>query len=72
MFPKKAVGSVTGIGAAAGGLGGAMVQLLAGSLNTYFPKSAYLILFFVCGLVYLIAWIIMKALVPKYKPITDL
>jgi MFS transporter, ACS family, hexuronate transporter len=72
MFPKKAVGSVTGIGAAAGGLGGAMVQLLAGSLNTYFPKSAYLILFFVCGLVYLIAWVIMKVLVPMYRPITDL
>jgi ACS family hexuronate transporter-like MFS transporter len=49
-----------------------MVQLLAGSLNTFFPKSAYLILFFVCGLVYLIAWFIMKTLVPKHKPITDL
>ncbi|UAY53483.1 MFS transporter [Ferruginibacter albus] len=72
MFPKKAVGSVTGIGAAAGGLGGALVQLLAGSLNTYFPKTAYLILFFVCGLVYLLAWAIMKSLVPKHKPITDL
>jgi len=33
MFPKKAVGSVTGIGAAAGGLGGVLVQLLAGSLE---------------------------------------
>ncbi len=72
MFPKKAVGSVTGIGAAAGGLGGAMVQLLAGSLNTYFPKSAYLILFFVCGLAYLTAWLIMKALVPRHRAITDL
>lgn len=72
MFPKKAVGSVTGIGAAAGGLGGALVQLLAGSLNTYFPKQAYLILFIVCGLVYLLAWLIMKSLVPRHKPITDL
>ena len=72
MFPKKAVGSVTGIGAAAGGLGGALFQLLSGALNTYFPLTAYLILFVVCGLSYLIAWGIMKALVPKYKPITDL
>ncbi len=31
MFPKKAVGSVTGIGTAAGGLGGVIVQKLAGS-----------------------------------------
>ncbi len=72
MFPKKAVGSVTGIGAAAGGLGGAVVQLLAGALNTYFPLSAYFILFIVCGLSYLLAWSIMKLLVPKHKPITDL
>ena len=72
MFPKKAVGSVTGIGAAAGGLGGAAVQLLAGALNTYIPKSAYLFLFMVCGLSYLIAWTMMKLLVPKHKPITDI
>jgi ACS family hexuronate transporter-like MFS transporter len=72
MFPKKSVGSVTGIGAAAGGLGGALVQLLAGALNTYFPNSAYFMLFIVCGLAYLLAWSIMKLLVPRHKPITDL
>jgi MFS transporter, ACS family, hexuronate transporter len=72
MFPKRAVGSVTGIGAAAGGLGGAVIQLLAGALNTYFPNSAYFMLFIVCGLSYLLAWTIMKLLVPQHKPITDL
>ena len=36
MFPKTAVGSVTGIGAMAGGLGGVIVQLIAGTLtDTY-------------------------------------
>lgn len=72
MFPKKSVGSVTGIGAAAGGLGGALMQLLAGSLNTYFPTQAYFFLFIICGVSYLLAWLIMKALVPKHTPITDL
>jgi ACS family hexuronate transporter-like MFS transporter len=75
MFPKKAVGSVTGIGAMAGGLGGVVVQLLAGSLTDAFrddPQHAYLIMFFVCGLSYLTAWCIMKVLVPRHKPITDL
>jgi len=72
MFPKKAVGSVTGIGAAAGGLGGALIQLLAGALNTYFPTRAYFILFIICGLSYLIAWSIMKVLVPRHTVITDL
>jgi ACS family hexuronate transporter-like MFS transporter len=77
MFPKKAVGSVTGIGAAAGGLGGVLVQLLAGGLTDHFEalgdkKVAYVIMFAVCAFAYLIAWSIMKILVPKHKPITDL
>ena len=64
MFPKKAVGSVTGIGAMAGGLGGVIVQKLAGGLTDAFkdnPQHAYLIMFFVCALSYLAAWGMMKA-----------
>lgn len=145
MFPKKAVGSVTGIGAAAGGLGGVLVQLLAGKLTDFYkfkgitegwaqakaanlqpavdklmalsndsldyhvktlseiPKekvqsimdaigktefnalidiqqhtvqpavsTSYMIMFAVCALSYLTAWVIMKALVPRHRPITDL
>jgi ACS family hexuronate transporter-like MFS transporter len=75
MFPKKAVGSVTGIGTAAGGLGGVIVQKLAGYLTDIFkdhPQTAYLLMFIVCALSYLIAWAIMKALVPRHQPITDL
>jgi MFS transporter, ACS family, hexuronate transporter len=75
MFPKKAVGSVTGIGAMAGGIGGVIVQKVAGRLLDAFketPHVAYLAMFVVCGLSYLIAWAIMKALVPRHKPITDL
>lgn len=34
--------------------------------------TAYTIMFAICALGYLLAWSIMKALVPKYKPITDL
>lgn len=125
MFPKKAVGSVTGIGAFAGGLGGVLLQQLAGRLEDHyriigvkaaeaqnlihetaaFPlekikvdnlkdvvidpanhemliqakdliansvSSAYGIMFAVCALSYLAAWGIMKFLVPKHSPITDL
>lgn len=75
MFPKKAVASVTGIGGLAGGIGGVLVQLLAGKLTDHFkatPHTAYLIMFVLCALAYIIAWVIMKALIPKYKPITDL
>jgi ACS family hexuronate transporter-like MFS transporter len=75
MFPKRSVGSVTGIGSLAGGLGGVIVQQFAGGLTDAFkatPQTAYMIMFFVCALSYLVAWMIMKALVPQHKPITDL
>ena len=75
MFPKKAVGTVTGIGAAAGGLGGVLVQKLAGALDgsaTLSTTAAYGIMFSMCAFAYLIAWAIMKWLVPQHKPITDL
>jgi ACS family hexuronate transporter-like MFS transporter len=75
MFPKKAVGSVTGIGAMAGGLGGVLVQLLVGTLTDVYkatPQHAYLIMFVACALSYLAAWAVMKALVPRHRVITDL
>lgn len=73
MFPKRAVGSVTGIGAAAGGLGGVLIQLLAGYLDGNFSTTfAYGLMFSVCAFAYLLAWCIMKVLVPKFKLITDL
>jgi ACS family hexuronate transporter-like MFS transporter len=75
MFPKKAVGSVTGIGAAAGGLGGVLVSKLSGRLTDLFsshPQTAYMIMFVICALSYLVAWLIMKALIPKFRPITDI
>ncbi len=75
MFPKTSVGSVTGIGAMAGGLGGVIVQLIAGTLTDTYkstPQTAYLIMFVICAGSYLIAWAGMKMLVPSHKPITDL
>lgn len=75
MFPKRAVGTVTGIGAMAGGLGGVVVQKVAGDLTDAFiqtPQTAYLLMFVVCAVSYLAAWGVIKALVPRYKAITDL
>lgn len=77
MFPKKAVGSVTGIGTAAGGIGGVLIQLLAGYLTDHYEAAgdksmAYSIMFVICALAYLCAWFVMKGFVPRHKPITDL
>jgi ACS family hexuronate transporter-like MFS transporter len=77
MFPKKAVGSVIGIGGMAGGIGGVVVSKIGGALFDHYEalghiQTGYTIMFAICAVAYLVAWIVMKALVPKYKPITDL
>ena len=72
MFPKNAVGSVTGIGGLAGGIGGFLIQRLSGILNTAYkdtPQTAYLIMFVVSALAYITAWTIIKLLTSKSKPI---
>lgn len=74
MFPKKAVGSVVGIGGMAGGIGGVLITKLGGYLFDYYKalghiETGYTIMFAICATAYLIAWVIMKALVPKYKVI---
>jgi len=68
MFPKKAIGSVTGIGGMAGGIGGVVIQRLAGILNTNYhsdPQTAYLIMFILCALSYIIAWGIIRILTAR-------
>ena len=35
-------------------------------------EAGYFIIFSVCAFSHLLGWVVMKALVPKYKPITDL
>jgi len=77
MFPKKAVASVVGIGGMAGGLGGVLITKVGGSLFDHYKmlghiETGYTIMFTVCAIAYLIAWAIMKGLVPKYKFIADL
>jgi ACS family hexuronate transporter-like MFS transporter len=77
MFPKKTIGSVVGIGGMAGGIGGVLVTKTAGALIDHFEalgqiKTGYALVFVFCATAYLLAWSIMKLLVPKYAPIQDL
>jgi ACS family hexuronate transporter-like MFS transporter len=75
MFPKKTVGSITGIGGMFGSVGGVLLSLLVQKrLFVYYRsihqiETAYYIMFFICGAAYLLAWGIMHFLVPKMKPI---
>ncbi|AWM15002.1 MFS transporter [Flavobacterium sediminis] len=84
MFPKKAIATVTGIGGLAGGLGSTLINKGSGVLfdfseNTNMSfmgfhgiEAGYFIIFSICAVCYLIGWTVMKTLVPKYSPISDL
>ena len=83
MFPKSAVATITGIGSMAGGVGSFLINKGSGQLFTFAEgqgaafqfmgfegkPAAYMIVFCICAVAYLIGWVVMKALVPKYKPI---
>ena len=83
MFPKSTIATITGIGGMAGGVGSFLINKSAGALFTYAEQqgeafrfmgydgkpAGYMIIFCVCAVAYLIGWVIMKTLVPKYKPI---
>lgn len=77
MFPKKAVASVVGIGGMAGGIGGVIISKVGGALFDHYKalgiiETGYTIMFAFCAVAYLIAWLVMKALVPHYRQILDL
>lgn len=84
MFPKKAIATVTGIGGLAGGIGSTLINKGSGVLFDYSKdtnmnfmgfegiEAGYFIIFSICAVCYLIGWVVMKSLVPKYAPITDL
>ncbi|MDR1737811.1 MAG: MFS transporter, partial [Candidatus Symbiothrix sp.] len=81
MFPKGAIATITGIGGMAGGLGSMILQKSAGKLFVHAGETnmtflgfegkpaGYFIIFCICAVAYLIGWVVMKILVPKYKPI---
>ena len=66
MFPRKAVGSVVGIGGFAGAMGGFFMNLGAGWLKE--NTGSYEIMFAIAAVVYLIALGIMHLIVPKLEP----
>jgi ACS family hexuronate transporter-like MFS transporter len=78
MFPKSSVASVIGIGGMAGGVGGMAVSTFAGLLFDHYKnlghlETGYFIMFVLCGLGYLLAWLIMfLALVPKLEKVKNL
>jgi len=74
MFPKKAVASITGIGGMAGAVGGILIAKAAGALLDYYKalnsiETGYHIMFVICGLAYISAWVVFNVLAPKMKKV---
>lgn len=70
VFPKKAVGSVVGLGGMAGSVGGMLFAASAGYLLEW--TGSYMTLFYIAGAAYLTALVIIQALVPRMKPVEAL
>ncbi|MCF0198744.1 MAG: MFS transporter [Bacteroidaceae bacterium] len=82
MFPRSAIATITGIGTMAGGLCSFAICQCSGMLFDYAAAqgeafsffsvtgkpAAYMMVFCYCAVAYLIAWCVIKALVPKYSP----
>ena len=83
MFPKSTIATITGIGNMAGGIAAFFINKGAGMLFVYAAAqgdafsflgfcgkpAGYMIIFCFCAVAYLLAWTIMKTLVPKHQPI---
>lgn len=68
MFPKRAVGSVVGLGGFAGAIGGALIAKIVGYLLQW--TGSYRIPFLMAGTAYLVALAAIQALAPRLEPAT--
>jgi MFS transporter, ACS family, hexuronate transporter len=70
MFPRRAVGSVVGVGGMAGAIGGALMAVATGVLLER-TGGNYMLIFFTVGPAYLVALGIIHLLVPKLQPVGE-
>jgi len=66
MFPRRAVGSVVGIGGMAGAVGGMMISEVVGHLLQW--TGSYFFVFLLAGGAYLFALLVIHILVPHLEP----
>lgn len=66
MFPKRAVGSVVGIGGMAGSVGGMLIALVVGAILQ--KTGSYVPIFVMAASAYLVALVIIQLLVPQLVP----
>jgi MFS transporter, ACS family, hexuronate transporter len=67
MFPRRAVGSVVGIGGMAGAVGGMLISLLVGQILE--RTGSYVPIFIIAASTYLIALLVIHLLAPNLEPV---
>jgi len=66
MFPRRAVGSIVGIGGMAGAVGGMLIAKATGYLLQW--TGTYVVIFIVAASAYLLALAIIQSIVPNLEP----
>ena len=66
MFPRKAVGSVVGIGGMSGAIGGMFLAMLVGAILQ--ATQSYFLIFIIAGSAYLAALLVIHLLAPRLAP----
>src|SRR5829696_6136991 len=66
MFPRRAVGSVVGIGGMAGSIGGMLIATTVGLILQY--TGSYYPIFLIAGCAYLVALLVIHLLAPRLAP----
>jgi ACS family hexuronate transporter-like MFS transporter len=66
LFPRRAVGSVVGIGGFAGAVGGILISTFVGLQLQ--ANGSYMPMFLMAGSAYLLALLVVHALVPRMQP----
>jgi len=66
MFPRRAVGSVVGIGGMAGAIGGMLISKTVGYILEY--SGSYVPIFIIAASAYLLALLVIHLLAPKLEP----
>ena len=67
MFPRKAVGSVVGLGGFAGAVGGMLIAKITGYILE--TTGSYIPIFFIAAFAYLVALAVIQVLVPRIEPV---
>jgi ACS family hexuronate transporter-like MFS transporter len=66
MFPRRAVGSVVGLGGMAGAVGGMLIAKVTGYVLEM--TASYTVVLMIAGIAYLAALAVVQALTPKLEP----